>query len=684
MSEKRAWSYLSLIILFGFLIRTIPFINTLVSGQIEFLQTDHYYYLRRIVHIFDSLPKVPVYDYFLTFPEKIDLPSPPFYPLFLTLISYLITMGKISNSNIELITSIITAFFGGMIALPIYLISRKIFETKLALIVALLSVMMVPHYWYSFSLAGDHHSLETFLGALSLYFFIEIYQKERVGAILINVIVFLSLFLVWQGSILYIVLFSIIVIVLRAVRFKIGEQHIKVFLWVLILYHVFLALLPPVEFSLKYGRYSYSFSIFLMFFFNFLLNLYFFDRKEKGKLFLSLLFSIFMLSLVIKIVISGSEFFSGKEKWFSMSLEMETFFNFLARTDYKIFKNVLENGLLILHILLAIIGLFFIFKDWLKEKNNIYLISLFQIIIFFAFIALVRARFNYIFMVFAVISTVYLIKNRKFLIGLYLMISTLHIFFIIYLIVGSYEIKNIKPLLWLKNNTPNPIIEVGAPPSYAVHCIWDDSYKLVYYAKRPTIVNGSLTLSNRRAFLDHFIIMATDNLEEFLNLIERHKIKYLYYESHTKYLGSMYFNLLQKEYVLPIRRIYNIIGYRDGFYQDSYLENFRIVYNEFNIKTKKQTKVFEYVKGAKINVKTKPYKEITISIKVTLDNGVFKYFQTKKADERGDITFIVPYSTNNDGVVKTDIYNIGDNNKVINISLTEEDVRDGNSRTVIF
>jgi len=337
-----------------------------------------------------------------------------------------------------------------------------------------------------------------------------------------------------------------------------------------------------------------------------------------------------------------------------------------------------------LHIFLSILGLFFMIKDWLNKRSDINIISFFLIITFFAILALTRTRFNYIFSCLMVISSVYLLKNKKILTYLYLTVSLFHISFFIFLVYNSYEKRNINPFLWLKYQTPSPIIEKGKPPIYSVHCVWDEGYMMVYYSNRPSIVNGSLTLSNRESFVDHFLIMATDNMEEFLKLLRKHKIRYIYYENYTQYLGSMYFNLLKREYIPPIKRVYNIIGFRNGFFQDKFLSNFRLVFNEFDVKTQKVSKIFEFVKGAKIIVKTKPNKELTITIPITTDNGIFNYVQNKQTNGKGEVIFVVPYSTNSKGVVKTGLYEIKDNKKKLNVSVTDSDVVEGQSIFINF
>lgn len=684
MSEKKTGFCLFIIIAFGFFIRVIPFFEILTSGEVTFLQSDQYYYLRRIKHILENLPKVPVFDYYLTYPQKIDLPSPPFYPLFLALLSKVITFGSVSNSELEIITAVFTAFLGGMVALPVFLISKKIIDNKLALTTAFLSTMMVPHYWYTSALAGDHHSVETFLGLLAINFFIENCFRSDKKRIIYLTLSLTGLFLVWQGAILYIIFFTSALLILIFFRYEINKNLIVSTGLSTILYLSLILIFPPVNFSISYGLYSYAGIASIIFFLNFLLTLYFFQKNMKYFFYISLITNLLTVTIIIKSVIGGFQFISGTEKWFTMSMEMESMYDFLKRTDYRIPRKVLENALMMSQILLSAMGAFFMLKDFLKEKRSLSLFFVSFLTILFFLLATIRVRFNYVFSAFMVISAIYLLRERAILRKIFVVISIFYITLFIYLVYQRYEKEETGALKWLRDNTPLPEIEKGEVPRYSVHTLWDDSYRLVYIANRPSIVNGSLILAGKEQFLDHILIMATDELNEFITLLDKHKIRYLYYDSHTKYLGSMYFNLLKRKYVQAIHRVYNSIGFNNGFYRDRFLENIRIVYSYFDKEKNRTSKIFEYVKGARLVVKTKPNINLTISISVNLDNSSFNYIQEKKTDSKGEALFIVPYSTWYNNQVKTGAYEITDGKKSIQINIKEEDVLEGKDLSVNF
>lgn len=297
-------------------------------------------------------------------------------------------------------------------------------------------------------------------------------------------------------------------------------------------------------------------------------------------------------------------------------------------------------------------------------------------------------------------------------------------------------------LLWLKNNTPDPLVDYYAvydgdsksykypPEAYGILTRWDYGHLIAYQAHRMPIANnfhqGIGTKENEKVteagqsvfFLETEESAAKKYAESLkakyiiidhtlINELFSSEIKQVYGDMNDDYLSldendekpSKYDNSMAvKLYMLDGTRTETkrkIKGKEINFIIES-LDYFRLVYEssedalssaELN-KNLKAVKVFEYVKGAKISGKANNGVKVTLSAKIkTNQKREFEYKKEVVAED-GRFEFVVPYSTiksaslknqtKSDVVAEPYVIKIG-NNKEIRVNVSEESVASGES-----
>lgn len=202
------------------------------------------------------------------------------------------------------------------------------------------------------------------------------------------------------------------------------------------------------------------------------------------------------------------------------------------------------------------------------------------------------------------------------------------------------------------------------------------------------VITDSVSAKAQRYFLSQSL-WATGQAENFSNKMP----------DITKLLTEFSNSMVVRLHLFDGREteIEKSMGSQKVLVEISSLSHFRLVYESdttesysedvFNQEIK-QAKVFEYVKGARITGKTIPNSEISISSQITTNqNREFIYKQSQKTTD-GTFEFIVPYATNQSEFqsnsaksekVTAQPYKIKIGNKEIKVSVTEEDVLNGNT-----
>jgi dolichyl-phosphooligosaccharide-protein glycotransferase len=234
---------LLLIFTAALLLRIIPMENAVFgAGWVNMQGVDGIYHLRLVENLLHHFPFRIAFDPYTFFPNGQDVFFAPLFDLLAGLCAWVIGLGNPSQQTIEIVAAYFPAVLGALVTIPIYFISKTIFNRNAGLISALI-VGILPGTFLFRSRLGffDHHVAEIFFSTLVILFLIlalkQIEQspisfaniKNKEWRILAKPILFSSLcgislglyLLAWVGGLLFVflvfcwALFSIIVDHLR-------------------------------------------------------------------------------------------------------------------------------------------------------------------------------------------------------------------------------------------------------------------------------------------------------------------------------------------------------------------------------------------------------------------------------------------------------------------------------------
>lgn len=676
-------------VLIGLLLRYVPFLDELSESPILFYQPDNLYYVRRVLTIINNFPKIPKFDYYLNFYEAVDFPSPPFYPLFLALISWIIAFGKINLHIVELVTSGVSAIAGSLICLPVYQISKKIMDNKYALFASFISIFMPLHYWYTNAIDGDHHALEILITLFLFNYYMDLYKNLEFKSILKFIICLLSIFLIWQGAILYagiIVLFTLVYLLFYLKIHHVVKSIGFSMIFTALIIMGMMTIIPPYKSTLHFGRYSFFSPVGLISCGIFLTGFSYFLQKRKVWAFIQGIIFVIFLFILKDELIKGLGFLTGQEKGFVSVLEMQSIFKL------GWWKGVLDEEFILRTIFFVylVVPLFGIYHAIRTKNNDLHFVV--YLVVFFALLTFLQRRFSYIYAPFICISLVHLlsrIKSRKNLI-FYL------VFLTIVLLEWGISIGRTKKYFstfiekeirtaytWLDKNSPKASkdpFDAEEKPEYSVYAPWHQGYFVVAYANRPVIANNALLVGGMESFIDVLKLTITNNEQTFIQLLNKYNVKYLIIPATTYEKGT--YEFLGFPYMDPVERIYGILDFNYGLKLDeNSLDNFRLIGEFLGNNINKRIKIYEYVKGAKLKVFAGKNKEVTILLKPQTPYRKFFFKKKTRTDSDGYANFVLPYSRVN-GMVEASDYECYMDDKVFYIGVSNDAVIEGKSYNI--
>ena len=256
-------------------------------------------------------------------------------------------------------------------------------------------------------------------------------------------------------------------------------------------------------------------------------------------------------------------------------------------------------------------------------------------------------------------------------------------------------------LTWLREKTPKTSgYSDEKTPEYGVLTDWDNGNYVSFYAKRPAVVSNSFW--GFRTMADVF---SSKNELEAFELTKKYRIKYILIEP-KRVVENRIFDYWRIFKDMPETPVYSLYYKEVPEFEDSdkcfynYLcqnlaltsmgdfepgTRFRIVFcSETNSKDISNNVIFERVEGADVNFNLKPHSTIELSLQIILCGNSFLYKRKFGADEKGNCSIKLPYSTSyDDGNVVTDEYyklaiEEGEGNKrLASLIVTDEEVVEG-------
>jgi oligosaccharyl transferase (archaeosortase A-associated) len=157
----------------------LPYDQVFVNGQVWFLETDSYFYMRNAQVIVQHFPHFNTFDPYMIFPGG---QATLIRPLFAQLIAAVILFvrGATSLYHMEVIAAYIPPIMGALTLIPVYFIGKELFNRWVGVIAALL-VAILPTEFLHRSLLGflDHHVAEVLFSTTAALFLIMAIRRAR-------------------------------------------------------------------------------------------------------------------------------------------------------------------------------------------------------------------------------------------------------------------------------------------------------------------------------------------------------------------------------------------------------------------------------------------------------------------------------------------------------------------------
>lgn len=716
------------IVLIGFLLKLFAGRTSFTENGIMFPGYDEYYHMRRILYTVNHFPNTLWFDSYLNSPHGLGLTWPPLYDQLSAAMS--IILGQHSQSGVETVSALMPVLFGSAAIVVVYYLARELFDRRVALLAALMTVLAPYYLLYTMFGATDHHCLEVLLQLISLLFVVMAVSRSR-NRYLFAVLAGLSmaaLAYTWQGAAVYLGIYLIYAAVKMTIDLKNGTDSKDAVSVLLAAFAVSLILVLPfwnTEWMSPsfLGIVAMTIAISIMFALSRLLA----TRDISWRAFPLGLLAIVGVFALISPLAGG---FFGISRLINAGLEYIWGGGMIGKIgeaepliyDANTFYAVAFSGLG-LNILLSVAGIaaaaiMMRRSDAGKKPGQLLLLV-------WAALALLltigQARFLYL----STISTGVMISVLFFLLLDLIekreqktpkwVAPVLLLILVMPTLADTISFAESTPpavagdwyqsLSWLKENSnatshfDNPV-KVG---EYSIMSWWDYGNWILYLSQRPVVANNfQVGVEDAAKFF------LSENEEEATSVLDQRGSRYVMADYSLIYGKLQALTLWVNEDVasymtmneygsqieaIPTQRLFNTTLARLYLFDGAGMGRFRLIYESTTIlgknPDKSKVKIFEYVPGALLRIKAGPDQKVGALLNLTSNQGrSFTY--VNEASRSGDQFLIrVPYSTEGSRATRAlNPYLIFSGNKAgietKNINVSEEDVLKGNTLDVSF
>jgi dolichyl-diphosphooligosaccharide--protein glycosyltransferase len=254
-------------------------------------------------------------------------------------------------------------------------------------------------------------------------------------------------------------------------------------------------------------------------------------------------------------------------------------------------------------------------------------------------------------------------------------------------------------LTWLEKNTPKTSLTGNEKTDYGVVASWDYGNWVMFFSKRPVVGAplGHMKAAREGTRVNSSIFIQSP--EESVKLIQERRVRYIVItpqnlEYTWQAAQPLDFNTKRLEN-------FNINTDNTLFTQllegaipngRPVLRHFRLVHEsspEFKypgLEDKPYVMIFEYVPGVEVIGKSKPnsFVRVYARLKTKYDRKI-TYADSTQTDAQGNFTIVLPYGFGHQKYSETELispYKIQTEEKLINLSVSEEDVLTGKKEEI--
>lgn len=681
--SSRELCSVSAAVLLGLILRLVTARNAIIDGEIVFYSYDSFYHMRRILYTIENFPQTLCFDSYINHPYGMELTWPPLFDQ--TVAAFSILLGG-SPGDADIVGAVISPIMGSLMILILYLLAKKLFGMKVAILSAFILAIDPKHIARTLFGLPDHDSLEMLLilGSILLLAY-ALTERDRWPKFAVPAgVLMAATAYTWLGAPAYMGAILIYAVIQIALDLRDGRPPEDTTLPLVAAFGVSLILMLPF-WDERWLLPSFFLSLGAVATLSFLyaLSRLFVIKKMPWHTFipLSLVFAYVALILsytscltqgIYSTLLAGIHYFFGGD---------------LARVGVEeasqLFSVYDPVSLPILGLAFALAGLIIMIQrfwfEGFKKDQLLFLVWT----VFAVALMVFQVRFLYLFSISGSILVALLFfwgaeqirassRFRKInseavevVIGVFLMIL------LIPTLAGLPEIVDYEPeiaagdwsetLAWLCENTPSTagFERPVQPGEYGVLSWWDYGNWILYQSRRPVVANNFQAGAKDTA---NFLLAEEE--EKALAIAEVRDVRYVITDTKMVYdklpaiarwidedpgsyvqISSDTDTVTFEHSPKFLRTVLARLHLRDC----SNLGHFRLIYESNTSKgllfPVKDVKVFEYVPGAKITGTTSCDKPMGVILEMTSNQERhFQYYNSvMPVDGRYEIT--VPYST---------------------------------------
>jgi len=191
------------VVILGIMLRFLGGIGSLTENGIILPGYDEFYHMRRILYTVQHFPHTLWFDSYLNYPFGWENVWPPLYDQICA--AFCLLLGQHTRPGVEMAASFVPIIIGTIATIAVYFMVREIFDHKVAVLAALMTVLAPTYLQYTSFADMDHHSLEVlFLISVLLFLILALCRSEKryIFAVLTGLSI-AALAYTWHGAVLY-------------------------------------------------------------------------------------------------------------------------------------------------------------------------------------------------------------------------------------------------------------------------------------------------------------------------------------------------------------------------------------------------------------------------------------------------------------------------------------------------
>ncbi|MBP7071707.1 MAG: glycosyltransferase family 39 protein [Methanothrix sp.] len=719
------------VVILGLLLRFLAGKNSLTENGILLPGYDEFYHMRRILYTVQNFPHTLWFDSYLNYPHGWENVWPPLYDQFCAAFSLL--LGQHTRPGVEMAASFMPIIFGTIATIVVYFLIREIFDHRTAILASLMTVLAPTYLQYTRFAAMDHHSLEVLFLLSALLFLVLSFcrqEKKYIFAVLAGVSL-AALAYTWHGAILYLAVIPVYGAIEMTAALKDKRSWHETAISLMLALSVAIIIILPYR-NAHWLSPSFMGTAAVLGATAIISALCYITAKRNMSwkafpLSIIVLFLAFVLLLSSGLLELGGLIKFGLEliwggSYIGMISEAEPLIY-----DWLTFKQVLFSGLG-LNLIFALAGSAIVLAlirkiQGCRRQGMIILLlwAAFAIVLTFG-----QLRFLYMstISIGILISILFfylldLIRERLGGDKPRSMLPAILIIFLVLTLPSIAEVVNTvaysdtmikgdwqESMAWLKENSnatsffDNPV----KTPEYSVMCWWDYGNWIMYMAERPVVASNF-----QAGWEDAAKFYLSESEENATALLDERGSKYVFLDHSMAYgkLGAIanwahedlttYFTA--QDYsgsqitVIPTQRLFNTTLGKLYYFDAAGTGHFRLIYESKTFlgenPAKAQVKIFEYVPGALIRIRTGADQKVGCVLNMTSNQDRPFIYANQAMPKDGVLEMRVPYSSESRYECRAvDPYLIFSGNqmgvRMKHVNVSEDDVLNGRIVEVAF